>query len=101
MGRLNQALFLTPAAKKNKTQARNSSQKLKEKTQPQGGGFLQLRKTEGKNSALRIFLKKLKGLYLLRYFYYKILASSGPYGPLLARSGYPGQEHPFIIIQWS
>ena len=25
----------------------------------------------------------------------KILASSGPYGPLLARSGYPGQDASF------
>ena len=32
--------FLTPAAEKTKTQAENSSQKLKEKTQPQGGIFL-------------------------------------------------------------
>ena len=29
--------FLTSAAKKTKTQAQNSSQKLKKKTQPQGG----------------------------------------------------------------
>ena len=33
----------------------------------------------------------------------KILASSGPYGPLLARSGYPGQDasfynNPMVII---
>merc|ERR1712079_514901 len=53
--------FLTSAAKKTKTQAQNSSQKLKKKTQPQGGSFLPSRKTQGKNSILRIFLKKLKG----------------------------------------
>ena len=47
---LTQALFLTPASKKTKTQARNSSQKLKEKTQPQGGTFLLLRKTQNQNS---------------------------------------------------
>ena len=44
-----QALFLTPATEKTKTQAQNSSQKLKEKTQPQGGTFLLLRKTPEKN----------------------------------------------------
>ena len=43
-----QALFLTPATEKTKTQAQNSSQKLKEKTQPQGGTFLLLRKTPEK-----------------------------------------------------
>ena len=43
--KLTKALFLTPAAEKTKTQAENSSQKLKEKTQPQGGIFLLLRKT--------------------------------------------------------
>ena len=42
--------FLTPAAKKTKTQAQNSSQKLKEKTQPQGGTFFLLRETQEKNS---------------------------------------------------
>ena len=68
--------FLTSAAKKTKTQAQNSSQKLKKKTQPQGGSFLPSRKTQGKNSILRIFLKKLKGLDLLRYFYYKIFSKS-------------------------
>ena len=36
--------FLTPAAKKTKTQGKNSSQKLKEKTQPLGGFSLQVRK---------------------------------------------------------
>ena len=36
----NPGFFLTPAAEKTKTQAENSSQKLKEKTQPQGGIFL-------------------------------------------------------------
>ena len=71
-----QAFFLTSAAKKTKTQAQNSSQKLKKKTQPQGGSFLPSRKTQGKNSILRIFLKKLKGLDLLCYFYYKIFSKS-------------------------
>ena len=71
-----QAFFLTLAAKKTKTQAQNSSQKLKKKTQSQGGSFLPSRKTQGKNSNLRIFLKKLKGLDLLRYFYYKIFSKS-------------------------
>ena len=40
--------FLTPAAKKTKTQAENSSQKLKEKTQPPGGFSLQLGKLKKK-----------------------------------------------------
>ena len=44
--------FLTPAAKKTKTQAENSSQKLKEKTQPQGGTVLFLKETQEKNSIL-------------------------------------------------
>ena len=44
--------FLTSAAEKTKTQAQNSSQKLKEKTQPQGGTFLLLRETQEKNSIL-------------------------------------------------
>jgi len=34
------------AAKKTKTQAENSSQKLKEKTQPQGGTVLFLKETQ-------------------------------------------------------
>ena len=59
---LSQAFFLTSAAKKTKTQAQNSSQKLKKKTQPQGGSFLPSRKTQEKNSILRIFLKKLLDL---------------------------------------
>ena len=56
---LSQLFFLTPAAEKTKTQAENSSQKLKEKTQPQGGSFLRSIKTRGIYSILRIFLKKL------------------------------------------
>ena len=36
----NTGSFLTLAAEKTKTQAENSSQKLKEKTQPQGGTYL-------------------------------------------------------------
>ena len=44
----NRLFFLTPAAEKTKTQAENSSQKLKEKTQPQGGTFLLLRETQEK-----------------------------------------------------
>ena len=43
-----QAFFLTPAAKKTKTQGKNSSQKLKEKTQPPGGFSLQLGKLKKK-----------------------------------------------------
>ena len=69
-------LFLTSAAEKTKTQAQNSSQKLKEKNQPQRGTFFRSRKTQGKNSILRIFLKKLKGLHLLCYFYYQIFSKS-------------------------
>ena len=42
--------FLTSVAEKTKTQAQNSSQKLKEKTQPQEGTFLLLRETQEKNS---------------------------------------------------
>ena len=40
--------FLTSVAEKTKTQAQNSSQKLKEKTQPQGGTFLLLKETQEK-----------------------------------------------------
>ena len=47
-----QAFFLTSVAEKTKTQAQNSSQKLKEKTQPQGGTFLLLRETQEKNLIL-------------------------------------------------
>ena len=53
---LAQAFFLTPAAEKTKTQAENSSQKLKEKTQPQGGTFLLLRETQGKKFMVYNFL---------------------------------------------
>jgi len=45
-----QAFFITSAAEKTKTQAENSCQKLKEKTQPQGGTFLFLKETQEKNS---------------------------------------------------
>ena len=45
---LNAGFFLTSVAEKTKTQAQNSSQKLKEKTQPQGGTFLLLRETQEK-----------------------------------------------------
>ena len=70
---IEQAFFLTSASKKAKTQAQNSSQKLKKKTQPQGGSFLPSRKTQGKNSILRILLKKLKGytfyaIFIIKYF---------------------------------
>ena len=51
-----QAFFLTSVAEKTKTQAQNSRQKLKEKTQPQGGTFLLLRETQEKNS---FFPKKI------------------------------------------
>ena len=43
-----QAFFLTPAVEKTKTQGKNSSQKLKEKTQPPGGFSLQLGKLKKK-----------------------------------------------------
>ena len=46
--RLLQAFFITPAAEKTKTQRKNSSQKLKEKTQLQGGFYLQFRKLKKK-----------------------------------------------------
>ena len=59
-GALMQALFLTLPTEKTKTQAENSSQKLKEKTQPQGGTLFILRKTQEKNSILPIFPLKLK-----------------------------------------
>ena len=48
--------FLTPAAEKTNTKAENSSQKLKEKTQSQGGTFYILQKTQEKNSILSIFV---------------------------------------------
>ena len=51
---------MTPAAEKTKTQAQNSSQKLKEKTQPQGGTFLLLSETQEKNKILPKFLSKRK-----------------------------------------
>ena len=54
---LKAGFFLTPAAEKTKTQGKNSSQKLKEKTQPPGGFSRQLGKTQEKNL---IFLSKLK-----------------------------------------
>ena len=44
-----QAFFLTSVAEKTKTQAQNSSQKLKEKTQPQGENFLLLSEIPEKN----------------------------------------------------
>ena len=43
-----QAFFITPAAEKTKTQGKNSSQKLKEKTQLLGGFYLQFRKLKKK-----------------------------------------------------
>ena len=45
---LKTGFFLTPAAEKTKTQEKNSSQKLKEKTQPLGGFSLQARKLKKK-----------------------------------------------------
>ena len=44
----NAGFFLTPAAEQTKTQGKNSSQKLKEKTQPPGGFSLQLGKFKKK-----------------------------------------------------
>ena len=49
-GLLHQAFFLTPAAEKTKTQAKNSSQKHKEKTQSQGGTFYILQKNSRKKT---------------------------------------------------
>ena len=46
---VNTGFFLTPAAKKTKTQGQNSSKKLKEKTQPLGGLSLQYVKLKKKN----------------------------------------------------
>ena len=46
--RIDQAFFLTPAVEKTETQGKNSSQKLKEKTQPPGGFSLQLGKFKKK-----------------------------------------------------
>ena len=49
------SFFLTPATEKTKTQAENLSQKLKEKTQPQGDIFLLYEKLVKKTSILPIF----------------------------------------------
>ena len=72
--------FLTSAAEKAKTQAENSSQKLKEKTQPQGGTLFILRKTQEKNSILPIFLLKLKIFmgchFFFCYFYEQKISNS-------------------------
>ena len=51
-------LFLTSAAEKTQPQAENSSQKLKEKTQPLGGLSLKCAKLKKKNyNSLKNFLK--------------------------------------------
>ena len=55
---MGQAFFITSAAEKTKTQAENSSQKLKEKTQPQGVTFLFLKKLKKKSQFYWIFSKK-------------------------------------------
>ena len=48
--------------------AQNSSQKLKEKTQPQGGIFLPSRKAQEKKSILLIFLLNMKFFLFLEFF---------------------------------
>ena len=53
---LRQAFFNIGRQKTPKTQAQNSSQKLKEKTQSHGGTFYILQKTQEKNSILSIFV---------------------------------------------
>ena len=57
---LAQAFFLTPAAKKNKSQGQNSSKKLKEKNQPLGGRSLPYEKLKKKTKTQEIFSSKLK-----------------------------------------
>ena len=52
-----QAFFITSAAEKTKTQAENSSQKLKEKTQSHGGTFYILQKNSRKK--LNLFFRFL------------------------------------------
>ena len=64
----NPGFFLTSATEKTKTQAANSSQKLKEKTQRQGGTFPFLRKTQEKNSILPIFFVKTEMFYWVPLF---------------------------------
>ena len=51
----------------------SGQEKLKEKTQPQGGSYLRTRKTQGKNLNFKNFLKKLNGLtfyaiFIIKYF---------------------------------
>ena len=57
---LAQAFFLTPAAKKTKSQGQNSSKKLKEKTRPLGGRSLPYAKLKKKTKTQEIFSSKLK-----------------------------------------
>ena len=58
----NSGFFLTLAAKKTKTQAQNSSSKLKKKTQPQGGSFLLSRKTPGKKLNFKNLSQETEGV---------------------------------------
>ena len=59
--------FLTPAAKKTKTQAENS----KKESQPQGGNFLLSRKLKEKTSILN-FSTETENIYGLDLFLYAI-----------------------------
>ena len=54
------AFFLTPPAKKTKTQGQNSSKKLKKKTQPLGGLSLPFAKLKKKTKFHETFSSKLK-----------------------------------------
>ena len=62
-------LFLTPAAEKTKTQGKNSSQKLKEKTQPPGGFSLQLGRFKKKLNFPIKTQRFLRGWDFLWHFY--------------------------------
>ena len=69
----NTGFFLTPAAEKTKTQEKNSSQKLKEKTQHLGGFSLQFRKLKKKTEFSSQNSKLLKGgtfyaIFIAKFF---------------------------------
>ena len=68
--------FITPAAEKTKTQGKNSSQKLKEKTQLQGGFYLQFRKLKKKTKISSKNSNFLKGWYCLCDFYQQNFSKS-------------------------
>ena len=77
-----QAFFLTSVDEKTKTQAQNSSQKLTEKTQPQGGIFLLLRETQEKTQFSQKILKTEKFSWGTSFYaifvnkYFQILPNS-------------------------